>query len=51
MFLKMKKPQDYWKLIFLIVMGAPINERFLAKVDAIPHWHSLPMVRVEQESN
>ena len=30
-------------------MGAPINERFLAKVDAIPHWHSIPMVRVEQE--
>ena len=30
-------------------MGAPINERFLAKVDAIPNWHSLPMVRVEQE--
>lgn len=30
-------------------MGAPIQERFLAKVDAIPHWHSLPMYRVEQE--
>lgn len=30
-------------------MGAPIQERFLAKVDAIPHWHSLPMTRVEQE--
>ena len=30
-------------------MGAPINERFLAKVDAIPHWHSLPMYRVEEE--
>ena len=24
-------------------MGAPIQERFLAKVDAIPHWHSIPM--------
>lgn len=30
-------------------MGAPINERFLAKVDAIPHWHSLSMYRVEEE--
>ena len=30
-------------------MGAPIQERFLAKVDAIPHWHSLPMNRTEQE--
>ena len=30
-------------------MGAPIQERFLAKVDAIPHWHSIPMYRVEEE--
>jgi len=30
-------------------MGAPINERFLAKIDAIPHWHSLSMVKIEQE--
>ncbi len=30
-------------------MGAPIQERFLAKIDAIPHWHSLPMNRTEQE--
>lgn len=30
-------------------VGAPINERFIAKVDAIPHWHSIPMLRVEQE--
>jgi hypothetical protein len=30
-------------------MGAPIQERFLAKVDAIPHWHSLPMYSVQEE--
>jgi hypothetical protein len=30
-------------------MGAPIQERFLAKVDAIPHWHSIEMARVETE--
>ena len=24
-------------------VGSPIHERFLAKVDAIPHWHSIPM--------
>jgi len=30
-------------------MGAPINERFLAKVDAIPHWHSLPMTQTVSE--
>ena len=30
-------------------MGAPINERFLAKVDAIPHWHTIPMTETVQE--
>jgi hypothetical protein len=30
-------------------MGAPIQERFLAKVDAIPHWHSIPMYSVQEE--
>ncbi len=30
-------------------MGAPIQERFLAKVDAIPHWHSIPMTRTVEE--
>jgi hypothetical protein len=30
-------------------MGAPIQERFLAKVDAIPHWHSIEMARIEEE--
>lgn len=30
-------------------VGAPIHERFLAKVDAIPHWHSIPMTRIETE--
>ena len=30
-------------------VGSPIHDRFLAKVDAIPHWHSIPMLRVEQE--
>jgi hypothetical protein len=30
-------------------MGAPIQERFLAKVDAIPHWHSIEMSRIEEE--
>jgi hypothetical protein len=30
-------------------MGAPIQERFLAKVDAIPHWHSIQMARIEEE--
>lgn len=24
-------------------VGAPIHDRFIAKVDAIPHWHSIPM--------
>ena len=30
-------------------LGAPINERFLAKVDAIPHWHSIPMTQTVTE--
>lgn len=30
-------------------VGAPIHERFLAKIDAIPHWHSIPMTRTVQE--
>lgn len=30
-------------------MGAPIQERFLAKVDAIPHWHSIPMTETVSE--
>ena len=30
-------------------MGAPINERFLAKIDAIPHWHTIPMTETVEE--
>lgn len=30
-------------------VGAPIQERYLAKVDAIPHWHSIPMTKTVQE--
>jgi hypothetical protein len=30
-------------------VGSPIHERFLAKVDAIPHWHSIEMSRIEEE--
>ena len=30
-------------------MGAPIQDRFLAKIDAIPHWHSISMSRTETE--
>lgn len=30
-------------------VGSPIHERFLAKVDAIPHWHSIPMTASVQE--
>jgi hypothetical protein len=30
-------------------MGAPINERFLAKIDAIPHWHTIPMTQTVSE--
>lgn len=30
-------------------MGAPIQDRFLAKVDAIPHWHSIPMTETVTE--
>lgn len=30
-------------------VGSPIHERFLAKVDAIPHWHSIPMTASIEE--